>query len=291
MPELPEVETIVRNLKRSLLHRHFTTVTVMWSRTVANQSPVDFIKSLQGTTIINIQRRGKYLIFVLDSGKKLIVHLRMSGRFSLQPVNEERESDKHTRVRMLLDDTFILDFIDQRKFGRFYLVDDAKIVTGKLGPEPLSSDFSVVQFSNMLSKRSAQVKTLLLDQHFIAGLGNIYVNEALWHAQIHPQRKANTLTSEEIERLYHAIIQVLQRAVANGGTSLDDRQYTYPNGHLGNHQQYLRVYDRAGETCERCGYMLTKIKQAQRSTYFCPQCQPANDVSDDIVNEFTKDGA
>lgn len=273
MPELPEVETIARKLHSTLLHRHFKDITVLWARTIASTSPEVFIQTVLGATVNNIWRRGKYLIFDLDNGKKLVIHLRMSGRFSIHTTSDTYAENTHTRVRMHLDNGLVLNYIDQRKFGRFYLVDDANTMTGELGPEPLSPQFSVEWLTQSLSKRTAQLKTLLLNQRFIAGLGNIYANEALWHARIHPYRKANTLTQDEVIRLHKAIVEVLQLAINHGGTTLDDRQYVYPDGELGMHQLHLHVYDRAGETCERCGYQLERVVQAQRSTYYCPTCQ------------------
>jgi len=273
MPELPEVETIVRKLRRALQNRRFKDIAVLWARTIANQTPQVFIQAVRGTAVRNIRRRGKYLIFDLDNEKKLVVHLRMSGRFSIHLTGKGHDENKHTRVRMLFDNGLVLNYIDQRKFGRFYLVDDINTITGKLGPEPLSRQFSINWLSQALSQRNGQLKTLLLNQQFIAGLGNIYTNEALWNARVHPLRKANTLTQDEVMRLHSAIVEVLQLAINHGGTSLDDRQYTYPDGRLGTHQQHLHVYDHAGDNCERCGFQLERIVQAQRSTYYCPMCQ------------------
>ena len=282
MPELPEVETIARQLKRNLQQRRITDINVFWAGAIDNPDPAVFTQIVQDTVICNIWRRGKYLIFDLDNEKKLVVHLRMSGRFSIHRPNEASDEHKHTRVRMVLDNGLVLNYIDQRKFGRFYLVNDANIITGKLGPEPLSPQFTVDWLSHALSQRTGQIKTLLLNQRFLAGLGNIYTNEALWKAQIHPLRKANTLSQVEVRQLHHAVVVVLQQAVSHGGTSLDDRQYAYPNGQLGAHQQHLYVYDRAGDQCERCGYQLARIVQSQRSTYYCPVCQPL------IFNNHTK---
>ncbi len=278
MPELPEVETIARKLRNVLLNRRFEAITVLWAKTIANIDPVDFIQKTQDTTVNAIGRRGKFLIFDLDNDKNLVIHLRMSGKFSIHPAGDELEVNKHTRVRMLLDNGLLLNYIDQRKFGRFYLVDDANTITSKLGPEPLSHQFSVEWLNQNLSRRTAQLKTLLLNQSFIAGLGNIYASEALWDARINPYRKANSLTQDEVFRLHKAIVEVLQMAINHGGTTLDDRQYVYPDGKTGLHQLHLHVYDRAGETCERCGFQLERVVQAQRSTYYCPTCQSSLDV-------------
>ena len=153
-------------------------------------------------------------------------------------------------------------------------MDDPREITGELGPEPLSADFTPEWLAVHLAQRRGEIKPLLLNQRFIAGLGNIYVSEALWQAGIHPQRIAGTLTEAEAHRLHAAIVSVLRQGVENGGTSLDDRQYIYPDGKLGQNQHHLQVYDRAGDQCPRCGYALERIVQGQRSTYFCPVCQP-----------------
>ena len=246
MPELPEVETIARQLKRTLHHRSVADIKVLWARTIANLDPAVFTQNVQGTMIRNIWRRGKYLIFDLDSEKYLVIHLRMSGRFNLVGSNEVNCIHKHTRVRMVLDNGFALNYIDQRKFGRFYLVNDTNSLTHKLGPEPLSPQFTREWLAQALARRTGQIKSLLLNQQFLAGLGNIYTNEALWVSQIHPLRKANTLNPMEIKQLHNAVVTVLKQAVNHGGTS---------------------------DHCERCGYQLERMVHSQRSSYFCPICQ------------------
>jgi formamidopyrimidine-DNA glycosylase len=281
MPELPEVETIAQKLQKTLRHHSIDDVDILWAGTIDTINPDTFKDIIKGMTVHNVWRRGKYLVIELDENKKLIIHLRMSGRFSIRSSCNRETYHKHTRVRFFLDNQKVLDYIDQRKFGRFYLVDDILAVTGHLGPEPLSDFFTEKWFSSAIMQRNGQVKTLLLNQHFIAGLGNIYANEILWTARIHPARKANSLNHDEIRRLYFAIINVLEQAIHHGGTSLDDRQYTYPDGQLGNHQQHLFVYDRASEYCERCGFPIERFIQSQRSSYFCPNCQPTQSVSSD----------
>ena len=279
MPELPEVETIARKLQQTILHRRIIDINVLWARTIDNLDPATFTSQVKDKTVRSISRRGKYLIVELDNGKKLVIHLRMSGRFGFQKSNSNDDQSKHTRVRMVLDNGLVLNYIDQRKFGRFYLVNSVSTITNKLGPEPLSTQFTVEWLTQALSRRSGQIKTLLLNQQFLAGLGNIYTNEALWNAQINPLRKANTLNEVDIKRLHNAIVEVLQQAVENGGTSLADRQYTFPDGQLGMHQLHLYVYNRAEEQCERCGNLIERIVQSQRSTYFCSICQPADNVA------------
>lgn len=271
MPELPEVETIARHLAPVLTGQTIARVDVLWLRTVDRPAPDAFCAALTGSRILHIDRRGKFIQTALSTGQTLLAHLRMSGKFAVR--FDGPGDDKHARLRWQLGDGVWVVFIDQRKFGRFYLVDDPREITGDLGPEPLSADFTPAWLSAQLAQHRGEIKPLLLNQRFIAGLGNIYVSEALWQAGIHPQRIAATLSAAEAERLHAAIVAVLRAGVENGGTSLEDRQYVYPGGGTGQHQDYLGVYDRAGEQCPRCGYAVERIVQGQRSTYFCPVCQ------------------
>jgi formamidopyrimidine-DNA glycosylase len=274
MPELPEVETIARKLTPHVVGRTFTDVEVLWSGTI-DQPDVDrFEEAIIGARVVEITRRGKYLIFKLDTSYTLLVHLRMSGKFFLN--TSEHFDDPHARVRLRIDDGQWLVFSDTRKFGRFYLVDDPGEVLDGLGPEPLDPGFTVNVLAQRLEGRRGELKRLLLNQAFIAGLGNIYASEILWCARLHPQRVAGSLTHEEVQRLHEATRAVLRQSIADGGTSLDDRQYVYPDGGLGRHQTRLAVYDHAEEACPRCGYEIVRIVQGQRSTYFCPVCQNKN---------------
>jgi formamidopyrimidine-DNA glycosylase len=283
MPELPEVETVARKLRPHLVGRKVRSVELLWKRTVDRPDPVAFVSDLTGAEVLSVGRRGKFLRFRLSTGKTWLAHLRMTGKFFVCMLNGGGEkipasirhwNEDHVRARLYLSDGLGLVFVDMRKFGRFYLVDDPEDVLAALGPEPLGPDFTVAWLANALQGRRGEIKRLLLNQHFIAGLGNIYVSEALWRAKIHPQRSAGSLTAEEARRLHQAIVAALQAGITNGGTSLDDRQYVYPDGGLGSHQSALAVYDRAGARCPRCGYFVKRIVQGQRSTYFCPICQP-----------------
>lgn len=276
MPELPEVETIARNLRGALVGRTVVQVTILWPRTIDRPDAARFQAQLTGAQFTEIERRGKFLVLSLGAGGSLLVHLRMSGRFDLRPGREEPADEAHTRVTIRLDNGARLDFVDPRKFGRFYLVDDAKAIVDGLGIEPLSPEFTSDWLRDHLAGRRGEVKRLLLDQRFIAGLGNIYVSESLWRAGIHPARSGGSLSPAECLRLCNSIVNVLQLALDHGGTSLDDRQYVYPDGGLGRHQDYLSVYDRSGDACPRCGYTLQRMVQGQRSTYFCPVCQPTD---------------
>jgi formamidopyrimidine-DNA glycosylase len=282
MPELPEVETVVRKLRPHVVGRQIQTVELLWQRTVDRLDPQTFASHLTGARVISIGRRGKFICFNLDTGQTWLVHLRMTGKFFICPVDSGEcyilESARHwnidhVRARFFLESGLGLVYVDMRKFGRFYLVDDPQEIVGALGPEPLGDAFTVAWLTQALQGRKGEIKRLLLNQHFLAGLGNIYVSEALWRARIHPQRRAGSLTEEESARLHAAIVSSLRAGLSNGGTSLDDRQYVYPDGGLGDHQSKLVVYDRAGEQCPRCGYEVQRMVQGQRSTYFCPICQ------------------
>jgi len=272
MPELPEVETVARGLRATLVGRTITDAQVLWARSVIPPDPNAFAHRLKGQAVNNVGRRGKWLVMTLSDGDTLLVHLRMSGRLVIE--SEACLDDRHLRVLFLLDDGRRLSFIDQRKFGRMHLTNDPSPVLGDLGPEPLSEEFTSKQLKEMLEPRRGHIKPLLLDQRFLAGLGNIYTDEALWRAQIHPLRSANTLTSAEVQRLYDAIRAVLTSAIASGGTTLEDEIYRQADGQTGEFTSKLAVYGRAEQPCPRCGQAIERIKVSQRGTHFCPRCQP-----------------
>lgn len=280
MPELPEVETVVRELQRRLPGRRFTGAQVFWERTIANMTPEAFVEQIVGRSIESIDRRAKYVIIRLDDGLRLVVHLRMSGRLLVEPASEPL--NPYTRVALDLDNGTRLVFNDTRKFGRIWLVNQAELdqLFARLGPEPLVEEFTPEQFSSMVRSKKGALKPLLLNQNFLAGLGNIYVDEALWLAQLHPLRLAGSLDEEEIARLYSAIRDVLNLGIENRGTTF--AMFMNPAGEPGQNQETLKVYGRAGrgkkqpaELCERCGTPIEKITVGQRGTHFCPVCQPA----------------
>jgi len=285
MPELPEVETIVRGLRGPLVDRKFTGVRVGWKNLVARPRPdgstssprrlaegpavEEFERGLVGQRIVDVKRRGKYLIFALSGGGSLIVHLRMTGRLLIK--NSDDELDKHDHLIFELDDGRELRFNNVRKLGRVYLVDDEAEIVGKLGPEPLDDDFTPADFAALLSRRRGMIKPLLLNQRFIAGIGNIYADEALFAARIHPEHRADTLTAEAIECLYHAIRRVLRQGIENRGTTLS--AYRDAEGREGRNQEHLRVFRRTGQSCPRCGTPIERTVVGGRGTYFCPRCQ------------------
>jgi formamidopyrimidine-DNA glycosylase len=271
VPELPEVETIARQLRNAfhLPGRSFADVLIGWERTVATPRPEFFRQRLTGQRIEEIGRRGKFLTFALSEGDHLLIHLRMTGQLLV-----ERASGvlgPHDRLLFLLDDGRQLRFQDTRKFGRAYLVGDPQEVLGRLGPEPLAEDFSAADFARLFGRRRASIKPLLINQNLIAGIGNIYADEALFVAGIHPQRRADSLSAGELGRLYAAIRQVLTAAIEQGGSSVDD--YRRADGSRGEHQEELLVYGRAGEPCPRCGTPISRATVGGRSSHFCPRCQ------------------
>ena len=274
MPELPEVETIRRGLISgsdgvpSLVHQRITSVDLFWPKTVASPDPLQFIQGLQQREIVNLSRRGKFLLINLDHGT-LIFHLRMSGDLRMQPAGEPTQ--KHDRLQLNFNSGWKLVFNDTRKFGRAWLTEDPQKVLSGIGPEPLDPDLTPDKFDAMLQVRSRQIKPLLMDQRFIAGLGNIYIDEALFSAGIHPLRRSDTLTQPEAERLLAAIREVLQQGILAKGASID---WVYRGGDFQNHFQ---VYKRTGSPCPRCGTPIQRIMVGQRGTHFCPVCQPQGD--------------
>jgi len=267
MPELPEVETIRRDLEPLVLGATIVGVEIYWPGSIARPSPQEFEDLTPGRTILRLGRRGKYLIFVLSGGWNLIVHLGMTGRLLVDRV----ERDKHTRALFHLEDGHNLLFVNMRKFGRLYLVKDAQEVVGRLGPEPLEAEFTPQRFAHLLANRRGALKPLLLNQRFLAGLGNIYADEALFVAGLHPQRRADTLSPEDVKRLCRAIRLVLKEGLKDGGTTLE--AYRRPNEEKGRHQERLQVFQRTGGPCPRCGASIERIVLGGRGTYLCPRCQ------------------
>jgi formamidopyrimidine-DNA glycosylase len=276
MPELPEVQTIVNDLiDAGLVKKRIESVKIDWPRSIAGMSPREFARRLKGSRIEDIRRRAKYIIF--DLGREngvLLVHLRMSGRLRLADASGKR--DKHEHVSITFSDTCELRLHDTRKFARLYLCKTAEEITGDLGPEPLGPGFKLPGFTSMLGSRTRMLKPLLLDQRFIAGLGNIYVDEALWEAGLHPCRRACTLTPAECKRLFIAIPRVLKRGLRNLGTTLGTGETNFYSvaGRRGDNSTQLRVFRRTGRACPRCGALIERIIVGQRSTHICSVCQP-----------------
>ncbi|MFO7495053.1 MAG: bifunctional DNA-formamidopyrimidine glycosylase/DNA-(apurinic or apyrimidinic site) lyase [Desulfobacterales bacterium] len=276
MPELPEVQTIVDDLVAAgLPGATVTAVAVHWPRTVAGLDCREFAGRLSGRRISGIRRRAKFIVFDLAPDLHLLVHLRMSGRLLLVAGGGERAAHQH--VILALDDGRELRFHDPRKFGRMYLVADTTERLGRLGPEPLARVFTAQRLAEGLRARQRALKPLLLDQTFIAGLGNIYVDEALWDARLHPCRRAASLAANEIQALHRAIRTVLRRGLRNNGTSLGAGQSNFNSigERRGSNREALRVFRRTGLDCPRCRTPIARIIVGQRSTHICPRCQTA----------------
>ncbi|MBU4199919.1 MAG: bifunctional DNA-formamidopyrimidine glycosylase/DNA-(apurinic or apyrimidinic site) lyase [Verrucomicrobia bacterium] len=274
MPELPEVETVVRDLRKAGLEgRCIRDVRVRWSRLIAGCSPKSFAARIKYQTIQEITRRGKYIIFQLSGGETILVHLRMTGQFTLKAPATTRE--RHEHLVLSLDNGQELRYRDTRKFGRWHLTRHPEQILQKLGPEPLGRAFRLSQFTAHLATHRRLLKPLLLDQAFLAGLGNIYTDEALWEARLHPRRRAETLNQAEARSLFLAIRKILKRGIRYAGTSLGSGKSNFSGlkGRRGRHQEFLRVYQQTGEPCSRCGSLIRRLKIGQRSTHICPTCQ------------------
>ena len=273
MPELPEVQTIVDDLNAAdLVGASIKRVKVNWPKTIANLTPKQFTRRISGKEIEAIRRRAKYIVFDLIPDGHLIIHLRMTGRFDL--TRPQAGHNKHEHVLLGVNHRE-LRYIDPRKFGRFYLVDDPDEVLGALGPEPLARTFTARVLIERLNKRNLQLKPLLLDQTFIAGLGNIYVDEALWDAGLHPEKSAQTVTTKQAQRLHRAIRKVLRRGLQNLGTTLGTGETTFYSiaRNKGRNRDALKVFRRTGEPCPRCKHTIKRLIVGQRSTHICPECQ------------------
>jgi formamidopyrimidine-DNA glycosylase len=284
MPELPEVEYVARQLRRALPGRIISAVQVNWPRAIAHPDVETFSAELPGAQVLGIDRRAKYLLISLSGDQSLVIHRRMTGNLLLFPAAADPAAwaetpDAYARVVFLLDDGQRLVFTDPRKFGRIALYPTRELATalGGLGLEPLSAEFTPEALAALLRGRARLMKPLLLDQSVIAGIGNIYADESLFRAGIHPLRRAETLTSEEITRLHAAIRTVLEAGIEHGGTTFGRHQDIF--GEAGRNRAHLAVYQRTGEPCLRCGTPLVRLVVAQRSAHFCPTCQPQPEVS------------
>jgi formamidopyrimidine-DNA glycosylase len=272
MPELPEVETIARAIAGPLIGRRVARAHVAWKRTVAAPSAAKFAQRIAGQTVRSVGRRGKFVRIALDQDT-LLIHLRMSGDLLLGRSNKPLGS--HSRLQIWFEDSMIgesaqalqLSFQDPRKFGRAWLVADAESVLGALGPEPLEATLTPTRFHKMLASKKRQLKPLLLDQTFIAGLGNIYVDEALWEAKLHPLRLSSRVSKAQAAALLNGIHKVLTEGIERNGASID---WVYRGGEFQNH---FNVYQRTSEPCPRCGTKIKRIVLGQRGTHFCPKCQ------------------
>jgi len=287
MPELPEVETIARALRDGgrggvpIVGRVIESAQVLWPRTLAEPDLSEFQSRISGQRGKNVGRRGKFLVIQLAQ-ETLLIHLRMSGDLRVESSSnvdgEILPFQAHDRAVFLFADGHRLVFNNPRKFGRVWLVQDPASILGRLGPEPLDESLTGETFYNLLNRHRRQIKALLLDQTFIAGLGNIYTDEALFLAKINPKRNAHSLDPQDAERLLRAIRDVLLEGIARNGASID---WFYRGGSF---QNIFQVYQRTGQPCKNCNSLIEKCLVGQRSTHFCPNCQPLPPKSNETVN-------
>jgi formamidopyrimidine-DNA glycosylase len=272
MPELPEVETVRRRLEPVLTGRRFDRVAISDPRLVRPYEPDEVAAELQGERVASVERRGKYLIIRFETDRVLLIHLRMTG--SLRHSSTGLDDDPHRRALVRLDDGSDIAYRDVRRFGTWLLLEPGELdvyLASRLGEEPLDALFTAARLGQLLAKRRAPVKAVLLDQRTLAGMGNIYVDEALWRSKIHPLRPAESLGRDELRRLHRAVRTSLEHGIARQGSTL--RDYALPDGGSGSMQHEFKVYGRGGEPCDRCGTPIAKIRVAGRGTWFCPTCQ------------------
>ena len=278
MPELPEVETIRARLEPALVGRRIERVEIADPRLTRPEPPEVVATELVGERIGALGRRGKYLVVVFESGRHLLIHLRMTGNLQ-HPAEGGLAADPHRRAVVRLDDGSDIAYRDVRRFGTWTLLEPTQLeeylAARRLGGEPLERGFTTQALAGALAGRRAPVKAALLDQRAAAGIGNIYADEALWRARIHPLRPSGTITPEEMGALRKGIRQALEMGIARQGASL--RDYRDPLGARGRMQDDFRVYGREGEACARCGTPIEKIRAAGRGTWYCPSCQPLRD--------------
>ena len=274
MPELPEVETVRVRLEPGLVGRRLEHVEIYDARLTRPFDPAEVAAELQGERVAALDRRGKYLIVRFESGRVLLIHLRMTGQLLHSNGDEPPADDPHRRAVVRLDDGSDVIYRDMRRFGTWLLAEPGEVdpyLEARVGGEPLAAAFTANRLSQALAGRRAPVKAALLDQRRLAGIGNIYADEALWRARIHPLRPAGELTEDETRSLHRGIRRALKAGIARQGATLST--YRTPDGSRGRMQDAFKVYGRADEPCERCGTPIEKIRAAGRGTWYCPACQ------------------
>ncbi len=271
MPELPEVETVARLIRPGLVGRRITNVSVTWKRSIGSQTVPSFVSAVTGARFDSIERRAKYIVMSLGERGALVGHLRMTGRMHVEAA--DWDPGKFAKVRLDLDDGRAFHFIDVRKFGRLEFVRDPAARLADIGPEPLGPEFTAEWLGQALSSRRRALKPLLLDQTFVAGLGNIYVDESLHRSGLHPLCLSNRVSASQAVLLQHEIRSVLSEAIEREGSSFDVF-YRTPEGNPGSFQHQFRVYGRTGEPCRACGTPIVRSVVGQRGTHTCPMCQP-----------------
>jgi formamidopyrimidine-DNA glycosylase len=277
VPELPEVETIRRDLEKEFIGKRIKSVEVNGRRSIRRHSSSKaFASKLEGRKLTGVTRKGKYLLIKLDAGDLLVAHLGMSGQ--LLRVNPKEARERHTHVIISFTQGSQLRFVDPRTFGELFVTTPEALVEeipelAHLGFDPLDDVMSWTRFAEMLYSKKTKLKPLLMDQRFVAGIGNIYADEILFAAGLRHDRGSETLTAQEVRRLYRAMIETLQDAIKHRGSSLADEQYRDLFGDVGDFQSLHKVYDREGQACRRCRNPIAKAKVNGRSTFHCPQCQ------------------
>jgi formamidopyrimidine-DNA glycosylase len=275
MPELPEVESVRMQLEPALVGRRFERVRIDDSRLVRPYEPAEVAAELQGERVAEVGRRGKYLVVWFESGRVLLIHLRMTGSLLHAP-GGSLEYDPHRRAVVRLDDGSDVAYRDVRRFGTWLLLEPGETepyLQARVGDEPLDALFTAARLGERLAGRRTSLKAALLDQRTLAGMGNIYVDEALWRARLNPLRPASGLDRNELRRLHRGIRAALEHGLARQGSTL--RDYRLPDGSGGSMQDEFRVYGRRDEPCDRCGTLIARTQVAGRTTWFCPKCQPA----------------
>jgi formamidopyrimidine-DNA glycosylase len=274
VPELPEVETVRSRLAPALAGRAFERVDILDERLTRPFEPCAVAAELEGERVESVERRGKYLIFRFESGRVLLIHLRMTG--SLRHARRGKlPDDPHRRAVVRLDDGSDVAYRDVRRFGTWLLLEPGELdeyLAARLGHEPLATDFTPKELGSQLAGRRAPIKALLLDQRLLAGVGNIYADEALWYARVNPLRPGGELMPAELRAICRGVRKALEIGIARQGATL--REYSTPDGSPGGMQHAFRVYGRAGEPCERCGAPIEKTRAGGRGTWYCPACQP-----------------
>jgi formamidopyrimidine-DNA glycosylase len=283
MPELPEVETVRRGLAPALEGRRFEHVEITDPRLTRPHDPLEVALELEGERVTKVDRRGKYLIVRFESGRALLIHLRMTGSLRHAKAEdhglEQLPADPHRHAVVTLDDGSDVAYRDVRRFGTWLLLEPSDVDTyidTRVGKEPLEAAYKAKHLAEKLATRRAPIKAAILDQRTVAGVGNIYADEALWRAQVHPLTPANELTADEVKAVHKGIRASLQAGVRRQGSTL--RDYQLPDGSSGSAQDRFKVYGRGGLPCERCGTPIDKIRVAGRGTWYCPNCQAYRDA-------------
>jgi formamidopyrimidine-DNA glycosylase len=279
VPELPEVETLRRDLEKEVVGKRIKQVDVSGMRSIRRHpNKKHFAAKLEGHKIMGVDRRGKYLLVKLEGGDILVVHLGMSGQLLRSKGAAKEKPDKHTHVVITFTQAGRLRFVDPRTFGELFVTTPEELPgevpeLGHLGFDPIDHMMSWTSFAEMLQDRKGKLKVLLMDQKFVAGIGNIYSDEILFAAGLRYDRASDSLSTQEIRRLYRAMVETLQEAIKHRGSSLADEQYRDLFGEIGDFQSLHKVYDREGEACRRCRSTIVRVKANGRSSFLCPQCQ------------------